>query len=144
MEGTLERKLSLDVPIDGCIFENLSPMAPREKVSRLKYLKKTKNYLLTNVEYNISNAIQNINDLIKLNLEFENEQEKESEVELLKYKFRLTNLKENIVKKQTLEYVNNISDLNLCDHQYVNDYIDITPEKSQRICYCIHCFESKS
>lgn len=99
MEETIERKLSLDVPKDGCIFENLSPMAPREKISRLKYLKKTKNNLLTNVEYNISNAIQNINDLIKLNLEFENEENKESEVELLRYKFRLTNLKENIIKK---------------------------------------------
>jgi hypothetical protein len=29
-----------------------------------------------------------------------------------------------------------------CIHDYVDDYIDIHPEKSQKICYCSICFTS--
>jgi hypothetical protein len=27
-----------------------------------------------------------------------------------------------------------------CKHDYVEDYIDIYPERSQRICYCNKCY----
>jgi thiaminase len=42
-----------------------------------------------------------------------------------------------------LEKINNkmikIEKINSCDHEWMNDYIDITPELSQRICYCSKC-----
>jgi hypothetical protein len=28
---------------------------------------------------------------------------------------------------------------NLCNHEFVKDMIDITPEKSMNICYCVKC-----
>lgn len=27
-----------------------------------------------------------------------------------------------------------------CKHEYVEDYIDVDPERSQRICYCKKCY----
>jgi hypothetical protein len=27
-----------------------------------------------------------------------------------------------------------------CKHDYVEDYIDVDPERSQRICYCNKCY----
>jgi hypothetical protein len=32
-----------------------------------------------------------------------------------------------------------ISHLQNCKHEYITDMIDIDPEKSQMITYCIHC-----
>ncbi len=31
----------------------------------------------------------------------------------------------------------------LCDHEFVTDLIDITPDKSETIVYCKHCMYSK-
>ena len=28
---------------------------------------------------------------------------------------------------------------NVCNHEFVKDMIDITPEKSMNICYCVKC-----
>ena len=33
--------------------------------------------------------------------------------------------------------------INICVHEWVNDYIDISPELSQKICYCIKCEVTK-
>lgn len=33
---------------------------------------------------------------------------------------------------------------NICVHEWIEDYIDITPELSQNICYCIKCEVTKS
>lgn len=30
----------------------------------------------------------------------------------------------------------------ICDHEYVYDYIDVDPDKSQQICYCEKCLHS--
>ena len=27
-----------------------------------------------------------------------------------------------------------------CKHEYVEDYIDVDPERSQRVCYCNKCY----
>jgi len=32
---------------------------------------------------------------------------------------------------------------NVCNHEWINDYIDIDPDKSLPICYCKHCEISK-
>lgn len=42
---------------------------------------------------------------------------------------RLTNYKNNI--EETLN--------NMCEHDWTHDYIDISPELSQKICYCVKC-----
>jgi hypothetical protein len=41
-----------------------------------------------------------------------------------------------------LDSLNNIMERypkNNCDHCWVNDYIDLTPERSMKICYCTKC-----
>lgn len=32
---------------------------------------------------------------------------------------------------------------NKCKHKFIVDYVDITPERSQRIVYCKKCFKCK-
>lgn len=42
-----------------------------------------------------------------------------------------------------IENLNNIVEQRIkseCKHDYVEDYIDIDPERSQRICYCNKCY----
>ena len=41
---------------------------------------------------------------------------------------------------------NNISNNNkkdICNHKFIVDYIDITPERSERIIYCTKCEECR-
>lgn len=40
-----------------------------------------------------------------------------------------------------LDYKNIVEDKlnNMCDHEWINDYIDTGPESSQQICYCKLC-----
>ena len=45
-------------------------------------------------------------------------------------------------KKQFLHKVNQYIS-NHCDHEWVNDIIDIDVERSQNICYCIKCETNK-
>ena len=33
--------------------------------------------------------------------------------------------------------------INICSHEWIIDYIDISPELSQKICYCIKCEVTK-
>lgn len=33
--------------------------------------------------------------------------------------------------------------INKCDHNWINDVIDIDPDRSQQICYCIKCEVTK-
>ena len=43
-------------------------------------------------------------------------------------------------QKQNNEKIDNESKQNnLCNHEFVKDMIDITPEKSMNICYCVKC-----
>jgi hypothetical protein len=42
-----------------------------------------------------------------------------------------------------IESLNNIVDQRIksgCKHEYVEDYIDVDLERSQRICYCSKCY----
>lgn len=55
-------------------------------------------------------------------------QKKEKEKEIVIVQEASTN--KNIIEEQ----LNNI-----CVHEWTDDYIDITPELSQNICYCIKC-----
>ena len=33
---------------------------------------------------------------------------------------------------------------NICVHEWIEDYIDICPESSQKICYCVNCEVTKN
>lgn len=33
--------------------------------------------------------------------------------------------------------------VNICSHEWIIDYIDISPELSQKICYCVKCEVTK-
>ena len=47
-----------------------------------------------------------------------------------------------IEKKQCIEKIKNLCDvqiIKLCDHHFITDSIDITPERSQTIQYCSIC-----
>ena len=33
--------------------------------------------------------------------------------------------------------------INICRHEWIIDYIDISPELSQTICYCVNCEVTK-
>jgi hypothetical protein len=39
------------------------------------------------------------------------------------------------------EITNNIK--NICEHEWIEDDIDISPDRSQRICYCVKCEATK-
>lgn len=47
--------------------------------------------------------------------------------------------------EQLSNYKNIVEDKlnNICVHEWTDDYIDITPELSQNICYCIKCEVTK-
>ena len=38
---------------------------------------------------------------------------------------------------------NESSAIAICSHEWIIDYIDISPELSQKICYCIKCEVTK-
>lgn len=45
--------------------------------------------------------------------------------------------------KSQLRRVRNMSVKPECKHEYITDTIDITPEKSQQITYCVFCESTK-
>ena len=50
------------------------------------------------------------------------------------------------MKKSELEKKENRNNNNkkdLCEHKFIVDYIDITPERSERIIYCTKCEECR-
>ena len=59
------------------------------------------------------------------------------------------NINENItdvldVSSNSFFYENKIDEKNTCQHEWTKDFIDIDPEKSQIICYCIKCELTKN
>jgi len=47
-----------------------------------------------------------------------------------------------IEKEEEVLQENNISKIQICQHNIVRDYVDITPERSQIIFYCTKCLTS--
>jgi hypothetical protein len=56
-----------------------------------------------------------------------------------------TDMKSNKYKKKHTIYINNCSKFSLdyvCNHTFIDDYIDIDYEKSQSIRYCSICYKT--
>jgi hypothetical protein len=66
----------------------------------------------------------------------------EMEVELMiRVKNICQSIPDNLQSKEYQEILNKINDFLLkhCQHEIVNDSIDIDPDKSMDICYCSKC-----
>jgi len=55
--------------------------------------------------------------------------------EFLSEERTLNTIEELVNRKNMIEK----SIRSLCVHEWVRDYIDVSPEKSERVCYCIKC-----
>jgi hypothetical protein len=57
----------------------------------------------------------------------------------------MSQVKETIIIKEETTNQNSIKEKlnNICVHQWIEDYIDISPELSQNIFYCIKCETTK-
>ena len=91
-----------------------------------------------------NNFFSDENNVIKLEAQFENIIQ--SITDLLK---TTPQINRNCLKdvldncKSQLRRVRNISVKNECKHEYITDTIDIDPEKSQQITYCVFCESTK-
>jgi hypothetical protein len=54
--------------------------------------------------------------------------------------------KKNIIVEEISTNKNIVKDMlnNICVHEWIEDYIDICPETSQKICYCVKCEVTKT
>lgn len=91
-----------------------------------------------------ANILQNLNEISNSYEEIENEQitflfehNKSAKQELFFYKKQIQNI-ENQINNITTHIQNN------CEHHFIRDLIDISPEKSQHITYCIICEKTDS
>jgi hypothetical protein len=79
-----------------------------------------------NLEQNLEET--NIDALVILrNILLRSRRDLHSDNEVVSRIENLTNIVEQRIKSE-------------CKHDYVEDYIDIDPERSQRICYCNKCY----
>jgi len=104
-------------------------------------------YLFCRKRYN--NIINNLKEIINENDLFFNETSK-LEMEVAEYILEELNLIENIEHfKNKLKYFIILKDIcerkiyKLCDHNFIDDYIDINLECSQKITYCTICEHTK-
>jgi len=101
-------------------------------------------FLLKKKIYN--NLIRNLNSIISdydelLELSLKNDQNN-----LGLFLFEISQIKKQ--KNKLLRYLKDVNTFQMicsnhvkttCEHQFENDSIDITPERSQNICYCVVC-----
>lgn len=95
-------------------------------------------------------------NIIKLLEEINNENDLISDLtSQLDIEFAITNInKLNLIQnsvdfKNKLKYINELKKIceeniyKLCNHEYEEDFIDITPERSEKIIYCKICQHTK-
>lgn len=104
-------------------------------------------YLFCRKRYD--NIIRNLEEIINENNLFFNETAK-LEMEVAENILDELNLIENREYfKNKLKYFIRLKDIcerkiyKLCEHNYIDDYIDINPERSQKITYCTICEHAK-
>ena len=112
-----------------------------DKFDYFLFLKKKYGNILQNLN-EISNSYQEINSYEENEIENEKKTEffqdnKTAKQELFFYKEQIQNI-ENQINNITTHIQNN------CEHHFIRDLIDISPEKSQHITYCIICEKTDS
>ena len=106
----------------------------------LFYLSLKKSY--EKIKNNLENIIYSYNDISYIstsNKNFNNKPSVSFEIndDLINYKKKLENI------CLTIKIINNLLFIN-CDHNFIEDTIDITPDKSKSIIYCSICECSKN
>lgn len=98
----------------------------------------------SNIIYNFENIINECDDIINEITDFLQKNHTIHEDECLKKKLsQIFDLKKHYIQeKENMVYIfkecnENIQ--NMCNHEFINDVIDITPDFSQNICYCRLC-----
>jgi hypothetical protein len=101
-------------------------------------LKKSYEKIKNNLE-NIIYSYNEINYISTSNKSFNNKPSVSFEIndDLINYKKKLENI------CLTIKIINNLLFIN-CDHNFIEDTIDITPDKSKSIIYCSICECSKN
>jgi|LauGreSBDMM110SN_4_FD.fasta_scaffold17390_2 hypothetical protein len=101
-------------------------------------LKKSYEKIKNNLE-NIIYSYNEINYISTSNKKFNNKPSVSFEIndDLINYKKKLENI------CLTIKIINNLLFIN-CDHNFIEDTIDITPDKSKSIIYCSICECSKN
>ena len=93
----------------------------------------------------IINSYTNISDMMNMNFHKNNNPDISSDIrrEIIKlWEVRLTyDIKKTEIEQQIIDCDNQI--YNCCEHEFVEDYIDITPDISNKIIYCAVCELSK-
>lgn len=109
--------------------------------------------ILINIQYHLDNLLKNLNntnvdvELIKNNVKNLNNTYFTNDKQQIISQF-LTIFDKGLVdefKDYVSQYKNIIDNKinNSCAHEWVTDLIDITPDKSQYICYCRFCEVTK-
>lgn len=92
----------------------------------------------------LKNQITDINiNMSKLNnTYFTQDQDKEF---YTKYNslYELESLQNLTLLVEEFKYIVDNKLENVCDHEWVEDYIDIDPDRSKKICYCVKCNVTK-
>jgi hypothetical protein len=106
----------------------------------LFYLSLKKSY--EKIKNNLENIIYSYNEIRYIstsNKNFNNKPSVSFEIndDLINYKKKLENI------CLTIKIINNLLFIN-CDHNFIEDTIDITPDKSKSIIYCSICECSKN
>jgi hypothetical protein len=106
----------------------------------LFYLSLKKSY--EKIKNNLENIIYSYNEIRYIstsNKNFNNKPSVSFEIndDLINYKKKLENI------CLTIKIINNLLFIN-CDHNFIEDIIDITPDKSKSIIYCSICECSKN
>ena len=68
----------------------------------------------------------------------------ENNPSILHHFYKLMNIKTlNELKNKITEYADILEKNTICDHEWIDDYIDITPDRSMPITYCEKCEATK-
>ena len=111
------------------------------KINFLLKLRTKYNNILDNLD-NIDNTYNEIYEILQnnsYNNTNQENQENEKKIQLINLYLRI---QENLIKKENilnlLKEINN-KIMNICEHEFENDYVDISLDKSQKIKYCKKC-----
>lgn len=105
-------------------------------LSPLNLLLKIKN-INTNILTQLKCANQEITEINELINVYHCEYS--SEIEMLIKKYTQLIEAQDIKKLNTLQLELDANIYSICEHEFTEDYIDITPDISKKIKYCIYC-----